>query len=428
MRFPLSIKECFSTAIKVLLIATMLPIGQSQAPAIVSLTPPQIPVPASYFGLHLHLYSPETWPQAPFSELRLWDSKDAIWYAIEPRKGQWNFNQLDKDVQMAEQHGVNLLLTLGQTPQWASMRPGDPPTYRPGATAPPRDEEDWKTYVRTVAIRYQGRIHQYEVWNEPNLTEFYSGTREQLFTLAKDAYQIVHEVDPSAIVVSPSITGGYAVGWLNHYLDLGGGKYADVIGYHFYATPRNPESVLVVIQQVEETMRSHGINKPLWNTESGYLIKSDFLDFPPGQGSMNRILTQEEAVGYVMRTYLLNWASGVSRLYWYDWDGNKMGLADNLGKQKKPAANGYSTMEHWMVGATIRSCSADAAQNWSCELSRDNRKQWIVWNAEKVNQRAIPSAWKVQQFSTVSPAGVEISGKIDSSQFISYTPIPTLLQ
>jgi hypothetical protein len=91
-----SIREFFSTAVELLLIATMLPIGQSQAPSIVSLAPPQIPVPASYFGLHLHLYTPETWAQVPFSELRLWDLEDAIWYAIEPRKGQWNFSQLDK--------------------------------------------------------------------------------------------------------------------------------------------------------------------------------------------------------------------------------------------------------------------------------------------------------------------------------------------
>jgi Glycosyl hydrolases family 39 len=410
------------------LITSLLPNLQSQERNPVSLTPPSIPVPASYFDIHLHGFSEDSWPQVAFSELRSWDSRGTIWYTLEPRKGQWSFRQLDEDVSMAEQHKVGLLLTLGQTPQWASSRPTEPPTYRTGAAAPPKNEEDWKTYVRTVATRYQGHIHEYEIWNEPNLNEFYSGTTEELFTLAKDAYEIIHEIDPTAIVISPSITGFYAVGWLNHYLDLGGGKYADVIGYHFYTTPHSPEAAIVVIQQVKAAMHSHGINKPLWNTEAGYLIKSDFHEFPPGQGSMNRILSHEEALAYVMRSYLLNWASGVSRLYWYDWDGGTMGLGDNSGKQQKPAAKGYNTIEEWLAGSVVRSCSADIDNNWTCEVSRDKKDRWIVWNAEHTVTKTIPISWKVSQFTTLTPSGSISTGKLDSSRNIAYSTIPTLLR
>jgi hypothetical protein len=418
----------FYGGLLIAVILSLLSSSHCQETSPLHLTPPSVPVPASYFGVHLHAFTPQSWPQIPSSELRLWDTKGTIWYTLEPRRGQWNFNQLDQDLNMAEQHHTGLLLTLGQTPPWASPRPNDPPSYRPGATAPPSDEEDWKTYVQTVAVRYQGRIRAYEIWNEPNLKEFYSGTREQLFALAKDAYQIIHETDPTAVVVSPSITGAYDIGWLGHYLDLGGGKYADVIGYHFYSSPHPPEVEVSVIQQVRAVMRSHGIDKPLWDTESGYLIKSDLESFAPEKGTLSRILTPEESVAYVMRAYILNWAYGVSRFYWYDWDGNRMGLGDNSGKQKKPAAYAYTTIQQWLVGAVVQSCDSDSEENWTCELSRNKRREWIVWNAEKSGTKTIPESWTARRFTTLSSNGSAVTDKVPASRLITFSQIPTLLQ
>jgi hypothetical protein len=410
------------------MVVTCFAISQDSGSTTVSLNPPPEPIPASYFGIHLHRPSSETWPQLPFSEWRLWDSKNAIWYNLEPSKGQWDFSQLDQSVKIAEQHKIGLLLTLGQTPPWASSRPNDPPAWRHGGAAPPADEEDWKNYVRTVVTRYQGRIQAYEVWNEPNLKEFYTGTREQLFALAKDAYQIIHEIDPHAIVVSPSVTGGYDVGWFKHYLDLGGGKYADAIGYHVYSSPYNPEAAVQVIQQLKAAIHDHGLDKPLWNTESGYMIQSNFETVHAGRGSLSRLLSPDEAIGYVMRAYIVNWAAGVSRLYWYDWDSNPMGIGDNLGKQKKPAANGYATVEGWLVGAVLENCHANLEDDWVCELSRNKHREWIVWNTVKAVTKTIPDTWKVREFETLSPTGDVVSGRISGSRTLSYAPIPTLLR
>jgi hypothetical protein len=410
-----------------LLIATLLlqPIPPAPSSAI---EPCPGPVPPSYFGIHLHRPSEATWPRVPAAEWRLWDSKGTTWYDLEPRPGEWNFAQLDRDVAMAEQHGVGLLLTLGQSPRWASMRPNDPPAWRPGGPAPPRDEEDWKRYVRTVAVRYRGRIRAFEIWNEPNLKNSFTGTREQLVALAQDAYQIIHQVDPTAIVVSPSVTGGYDVPWFSKFLDLGGGQSADVIGYHFYSSPHAPESSVDVIRQVKASMAAHGIHKPLWNTESGYTIQSDYAAVAPESGSLNRILTHREAMAYVMRAYLLNWASGVSRLYWYDWDGARMGLGDNLGTTSKPAAAGYAAVRDWLLGATVQGCGAGDDGNWTCELSRAGKPEFVVWNPERAADRTIPATWKVSECLTLSAAGDLISSPLPSNRILASNDIPTLVR
>ena len=411
-----------------LLLAAVADWAHPQSLTPIHLTPPATPVPPTLFGLHLHRPAPDTWPQVPFAEWRLWDSKSIVWTVMEPHKGEFNFIQLDQDVAMAEQHHVGVLLTLGQTPPWASALPDG--THPPGhlGALPPVDEEDWKTYVRAIATRYKGRIHEYEVWNEVNLKSFYSGTREQLFTLAKDAYEVIHEVDPTATVLSPSVTGGYDVGWFKHYLDLGGGKYADVIAYHIYTSPKSPEAGVDVIHQVLAAMHERGVNKPLWNTESGYTITSDFAQFTPEGGSLSRILSHEEAVGYVMRAYVLNWASGASRLYWYDWDGARMGLGDNSGHTKKPSAYGYATIERWMVGAILRSCDSDAEQNWTCVLDRDSQKQFLVWNADKIVTRPLPKGAEVTKMESLSATGEAVSKRLGADGMVSYTPIPTLLK
>jgi hypothetical protein len=417
-------KRCLAHLCTIACIAFFFPVAHPREPVSIHLAPASVSIPASYFGIHFHRPAENTWPQIPFAEWRLWDSEGTVWYNLEPHKGDWDFSQLDRDVAMAEQHGVGLLLTLGQTPPWASSRPKEPPAWRPGGTAPPKDEKDWIEYVRKVVTRYKGRIHEYEIWNEPNLQEFFSGSQEQLVGLAQDAYRIIREIDPTAAVVSPSITGGDGVSWLDKYLDLGGGKYADVIGYHFYVSPKAPEAAVEIIQQVQAVLLTHGIRKPIWNTESGWFIHSDFEK--PQNGTFSHTLVPEEAISYVMRAYLVNWASGVSRLYWYDWDGNPMGLGDNLGRQKKLAAYGYAAIRQWLVGTTMQRCDKDPDGSWVCELNRDGHGEWIIWSSTTV-LRTIPSFWNVRQVVKLSPGGVQQSGNLGSTRAIEYSPVPTLL-
>ncbi len=124
-----------------------------------------------------------------------------------------------------------------------------------------------------------------------------------MLELCREAYQILKEVDPTITVVSPSATGDWGsspgVRWLDDFLSQGGGDYADVIGYHFYVMPGPPENIVPLIQKVKAVMAKYGQNdKPLWNTECGWLGDEAFS-------------SEDKAAGYVARSYVLNWADGV---------------------------------------------------------------------------------------------------------------------
>src|SRR5215831_10166532 len=184
------------------------------------LQPPRAVIPASYFGMHIHHLAypvPTPWPSPPVPQWRLWDA-NVTWANLEPAKGQWRFENLDRYLSLAAQHGTGLLMTLGGTPSWASARPQLKSNYYPGFTAEPAKIEDWRDYVRTVVSRYRGRIQAYEIWNEPNWTDYWSGSMDQMLMLTREASQIVRDVDPIALVVSPSAAAANGVSWLAEFL------------------------------------------------------------------------------------------------------------------------------------------------------------------------------------------------------------------
>ncbi|AFY82267.1 beta-1,4-xylanase [Oscillatoria acuminata PCC 6304] len=366
----------------------------------VDLQAPTQPIPASLFGNHIHhvattptyvtdppISTLTPWPIVPFYSWRLM-SAYVEWFELEPRKGEWNFTILDKSVALAEENGVEILLNLGLTPRWASARPQEPSLYATGTAAEPKNIEDWRNYVRTVATRYKGRIHYYELWNEPNLKGFYTGSLETMLTLCEEAYRILKEVDSSITVVSPPPTDAeHGIEWLNQYLARGGGAYADVIGFHFYVPFLPPETMVPLIHEVQMTMAKYGVgDKPLWNTETGWLGRAPFSD-------------EWGAAGFVARSYILNWAAGVARLYWYVWDNQGIYLRLTQADRTTPTQAGiaYGELQQWLVGAQMNNCQAKQ-MIWTCELTRDrDYKAWIVWNTEGSSRFQVPEEWGVQQ-------------------------------
>ena len=328
-------------------------------------------VSPEFFGMHIHHAGDTTpWPEVPFSEWRLWDAYVA-WPSLEPQKGRWHFETLDKYVALAERHNVGILLPLGLTPQWASARPQEKSTYQPGNAAEPRDIDDWRNYVKTVASRYKGRIREYEIWNEPNSKSFWSGDIEQMIDLTREAAKIIHGIDPGAKIVSPAATTMNGVPWLVEFLSKGGGQFVDVIGFHLYVTPQAPETMILLIREVKRAMNEYGAaGKPLWDTETGW---SGPKPFPSPQ----------LAASYLMRAELLAWANGVERMYWYAWDNHawvslQTTEADN--RTLTAAGKAYGVIRDWLVGANLYECAEKSKGLWICSLAREGNRQLIAWS------------------------------------------------
>src|SRR5262249_4911109 len=187
-------------------------------------------------------------------------------------------------------------------------------------------------------------------------------------------------------IVSPSATADFGVPWLGEFLKKGGGQYVDVIGFHFYVNPHTllPEDMLPVIQRVREVLASNGLtSKPLWNTETGWLRPAKFE-------------SDELAAGFLARAFILSWAAGVERFYWYAWDNQTTAIITykESARTVTPAGSAYKTLEQWLVGAKMQSCSSTSDRTWTCQLERSGKKEWIVWNTQGNQKFGVPRTWK----------------------------------
>ncbi len=93
--------------------------------------------------------------------------------------------------------------------------------YR-GIISPPRDPERWAAlvtdYVRHLEERFgadEVRRWPFEVWNEPNLTVFWSGDQAAYFELYDVSVRAIKAVDPAIQVGGPATA---AVGWVDDLL------------------------------------------------------------------------------------------------------------------------------------------------------------------------------------------------------------------
>ncbi len=401
MFHKISITALFSIAISLLL---------SASEALAPLVPPRQIIPPSFFGMHIHHTSTATpWPSVSVGEWRLWDAY-VTWPYLEPHKGQFRFDTLDAYVSLARQHNTGILLPLGLSPSWASARPLEKSVYQPGSAAEPKDIQDWRNFVRAVATRYRGRINAYEIWNEPNHPQFCSASIDQILLLTREASQIIHEVDPAALVVSPSATESKGLPWLSEFLSKGGGQYVDVIGYHLYVNPQPPEAMVPLVQQIRQIMANNGqVTKPIWNTEVNWFSPKPFP-------------SEDLAASYLARSYILNWAAGVQRLYWYAWDnhGVQISTTQQDNRTLTPAGHAYAIVYQWLVGSQMNNCQQDANHTFVCQLNRDGYSQWIVWNPDGTRAFDVPSAWKI---ANITPLVAESHALKNSLTIIGPSPV-----
>jgi len=318
------------------------------------------------------------WPPEQFGTLRLWDSGTS-WTSLEPLQNVWNWQPLDTWVAAAEQHGVkDILLTLGQTPPWASSNPDDVNYIGAGAPAPPTDNQYWKDYITAVANRYKGRIRYYEIWNEPNDPTYYTGTVAELAELTAEAYSILKSVDPGNTVLSPA---AYDTGYLAQLLEAGIAQNVDMIAYHFYETP--PEAAGAAIANVNMVLAGQSVTAlPVWASE--------------GATGDNTTAPESLAAAYLVRKYLVQLAFGSIRFDWYAWGKATtfcVGTEENDPQVLTEAGAAFGILMNWLRGASLTGASIDASGTWQIGVDLPAGAHGIiVWNPTATLPFAIPGS------------------------------------
>jgi hypothetical protein len=400
---------------------------------------------APFFGQHV-FYAP-TFNQLaanPFDGIRIWGTPATIWRGIEPSAGTYDFSALDGIVTPAVAQNRDILLTLGQTPAWASSRPAELGSMGLGAAAEPSDMGSWSSYVQTVASRYRGKIASYEVMNEPRIPEaiamvspgFFSGSTAKLITMTQLARAAINTAAPGSTLVCPSMDGDNAgVARLKYFLSQGGGQNCDAIGFHFYLNTWSVSDFQSLLAQVKQVMAQYGQgNKPLWDTEIGVLVaqSGNNVVAPQSSGPLSVVFQDAAAARVMSKIMLASIAGGVSRTYWFAYDSSSMGSTGPNKNQQQLNQLGvaYQTMHNWLAGATLGACSVSDVQG-SCNVVRDNVVTgMIVWGTsytqsslQQLNIRTISllngSQYAVSSL-TASQTPATLSNQFQDPMLISY--------
>ena len=139
-----------------------------------------------------------------------------------------------------------------------------------------------------------------------------------------------------------------------------------------------------LLAAIRVVLARHGVTKPIWNTEVNYGLTG--LPVSPA--------ATKQQIANVARTYLLNAANRVERVYWYGWDQQQ--IVDTLttyadGVTVTPAGRAFRTVQRWMEGATVQSCGADALGTYLCTLTYDGGVRRVYWNPSVEVSVELPS-------------------------------------
>lgn len=253
------------------------------------------------------------------------------WYEIEPEKGRYAFEKYDRLVNLAVKYDMKVLGVVTRTPEWASIEGN--------TTSPPKDLQDWSVFVKTLAGHYKENVRYWEIWIEPDIKKFWTGTPEEYVDLLKTAYKTVKKVDSSIYVLSAGLDGSPLMyEYFDKLLGLKMADYCDIVTDHPFE--KTPPKSLERVKRILGLMKKHKVEKPLWLTaigwQTGNLIKGP------------RAKDEETKARFLKESFeLLNPYSDA--IFWYSGvEGKTMFGIIEMGKDGKlrltPAYDAYKEM------------------------------------------------------------------------------------
>lgn len=148
----------------------------------------------------------------------------------------------------------------------------------------PDDLDAWATAVTALVTRLRdthGRTGViYELWNEIDQASVYADPLASLGPYVKRTAQTIKALDPTAILLSPSLAGHDDAATLQAALGVSDGAggiladWLDGVCWHFYTQSEHayehPISYLQAVSAIRSACVPNRVNKPIWCTESGF--------------------------------------------------------------------------------------------------------------------------------------------------------------
>ena len=144
----------------------------------------------------------------------LHDDNDVV-HRDEAGRLEYKFDRIDAIYDQLLGMGIRPIVELSFMPAALARDPEQSVFSYRGIISPPAEWGEWRELVAALATHLVQRYGidevaqwAFEVWNEPNLVVFWSGTREEYLRLYDEAVRGIKSVDPRLRVGGPSTAAG----------------------------------------------------------------------------------------------------------------------------------------------------------------------------------------------------------------------------
>jgi hypothetical protein len=199
-----------------------------------------------------------------------WARCQTGWARTETRKGQYDFAWLDSVVDSMLKIGIQPWFNLGYGN--TLYTPGPPHESAVGWIPLNSDEAKsaWRRYVETLARRYAGRVKHFEIWNEPNIANFWQPDKpdaSRYLEFVRLTAPVLRSNSPGAVLIGGAFAG-LPFDYIETCFENGLAKEVDKISYHPYrAVPE--ENYAAEIAALRGIIGRYKPGMPIWQGENG---------------------------------------------------------------------------------------------------------------------------------------------------------------
>ena len=274
------------------------------------------------------------------------------WAKTEKVKGQYNFEWLDEHVDGLAEEGVKPWMCLCYGNELYS---GTGTLLFSQIITGEETLAAWERYVEALVQRYKGRIHMYEIWNEPNYGGIYKtpGLKEVTYSryaeLVYRTLRAIRKYDKKVAIAAGSLASyldfDFCMSFLDFLKERGLQKEVDYITFHPYGSI--PERRLDEIVDLQKSLKQSVPWISLLQGEVG--IRGLFDTF--GQDLKNNEFAQDK---WVLRQMAMEFGLGIpcsifsmiDNKYPHKLQSYGMLAADLQGRSlyKRPQFYGYQNM------------------------------------------------------------------------------------
>ncbi|MDR3200302.1 MAG: hypothetical protein LBT68_02480 [Spirochaetales bacterium] len=277
----------------------------------------------------------------------VWIRTTPRWTGVEKEEGVWDFSHWDEYVEKAEAAGKKIMFILAFDNTWLYK---DKKEHR---NLGEKELPYFLKYVEQIVTRYKGRIHAYEIWNEPN-GWFWYGSDKNFFALSAATAKKVKEIDPDTPVLAGALFRTEA-GFLRGMYRAGAIDNVDGISLHPYSA--NALNTLKQVDKLRNIMAEFNDAKPVWISEVGY----------PTEGAWFSACDADTYPQYIVKTLSGLAARDVRNVIWYElmdaynpedapdhWNPSHFFGLIYPDKREKKGTEAYRLCSRFLAGAEYR--------------------------------------------------------------------------